>query len=670
MKKNHYKYLVLSVVVLLQSCIKTREVQPNFNADQTDLLEAVIPEEFSYKTTSEVNLILSTLDNQNQPLVGIPLYIYYTLDSTRFQLGQGLTGDEGQLNFSIALPVFVDSIHVETAYIGLPKDIAFAVNEGDNFVSIGGSSAITARKIQSKLKGTNARKMVSSVSYLSNYDDQGVPDNLLPVKDYISQDLLDMINSTLPERYPVPTNNPEYLDSDLIADARILDSAEVWVTFVHEGAGWRNALGYYEYDLSSPPQSAEEIEELHIIFPNVSFPKQGGNLVSGSKVSLGNFSANTGIGWFLLPNAWNGSEVIQKNEVKYSNKDFNTFTDEQYRQHTVLLKDENRQLLLLGMEDTSRPSGDNDFNDAVFYISANPFEALDTEQLETTKTEGTDSDNDGVADTNDAYPEDGTKAFNIYAPAQDEFGTVAFEDNWPEKGDYDLNDLIVEYNYQMVTNTSNKVTELIGRFKLVATGAEYSNGFGLRLPMPNALISSIITNDPSRAITWESQGDESGDAVFIIFDDAHTTLNATGPVNTIPEKENVEPVEFELHLKFKSPVLMADLGYAPFDPFIFIDGDRSREVHLPDHAPTTQANSRWMGSSNDTSDPSIGRFYKSETNLPWALHVPGSFEYPKEYAAINAAYKKFVDWAESSGKKYKDWYHDKREYRNAGNLYK
>ncbi len=670
MQKIHLKYLLLFSFLFQQSCVKTWEVQPDSTANQADLEKAVITDNFSYNTTSDVNLILLALDNQDKPLAGVSCLFYYIQDSIRSKIGQGLTGEGGQLNLSISLPTFVDSVQVETAYVGLPRVTAFAVDEGDNLLIIGGTTTATARKTKNSRKGTNAREMVTSLSYLSSYDNQGLPDNLLPVKDHISQDLLDMVNSTLPERFPVPTYNPEYLNNNLITDTRITEPAEVWLTFVHEGAGWRNALGYYAYDLSSPPQSPEDIEELRIIFPNVSFPKSGGSLMTGSKVSLGTFPANTGIGWFLLPNAWNGTEAIRKNDVKYSNKNFNTFTNEQYRQHTVLLKDENRQLLLLGMEDTSRPGGDNDFNDAIFYITANPFEALETKQLETTKTEGADSDNDGIADVNDAYPKDGTKAFNIYAPAQDEYGTVAFEDNWPKQGDYDLNDLVVEYNYQMVTNTSNKVTELIGKFKLVATGAEYNNGFGLRLPLPNTLISNVITKDPSRAINWESQGDASEDAVFIIFNDAHTILNATGPINTIPGKKKVEPVEFELHIKFKNPILMVDLGFAPFDPFIFVDGDRSREVHLPDHAPTTQANSRWMGNSHDTSDPGRGRFYKSETNLPWALHVPGSFQYPKEYTAINAAHKKFIDWAESSGKKYKDWYHDKKEYRDGIKLYK
>ena len=55
----------------------------------------------------------------------------------------------------------------------------------------------------------------------------------------------------------------------------------------------------------------------------------------------------------------------------------------------------------------------------------------------------TDTDNDGVADEDDDYPSDPYRAYNNYYPAQGVYGTVAFEDNWPNKADYDFNDLVV-----------------------------------------------------------------------------------------------------------------------------------------------------------------------------------------------------------------------------------
>nr|WKN34476.1 LruC domain-containing protein [Tunicatimonas sp. TK19036] len=663
--------LITGLAIFLLGCEKIWQDEPNTNQENSSLDQAIITEDFDFKTTSEVNLTVSTLDNEDKPLSGVYLSVYYVLDTVPIYQGKGITAADGTLKFSMSLPSFVEELIVETEYIGLPRMHTVAVQDGDNQLTVGGRlSPATSGRTEKLPSRANARQEVSSLSYLSSYDGDGVPNNLLPVNDYISQDLLDLINTTLPERYPVPTYNPEYLSDDLSADAQLRDSAEVWITFVHEGAGWRNTLGYYTYDLSTPPQSVDDIEDFYVIFPNVSFKYEGGNLQSGNKVSLGTFPANTGIGWFLIPNAWNGSEPIVQSGIKYSEKDFNTFTGEQYRQHTVLLKDKTREILLLGMEDTSRPGGDNDFNDAVFYVSANPFEALITDNLESTKTVGNDIDGDGVADQNDAYPNDATRAFDIYTPGENSFGSVGFEDNWPQKGDYDMNDVVVEYNYQFVTNASNRAIEMIAQYKLVATGASYSNGFGVELPVAASQINTATITGATSQFSVDGKEAGQDNAVFIIFDDAHAAIGASGPVNTVSNKAKITPVNFELRVTFTEPIALTDLGYAPFNPFIFVDGDRGREVHLPDYAPTQKAEASWFGNIHDTSDPAQFRYYKSSRNLPWAINVPVSFEYPEEYAAINIAHKKFTHWAEQGGKDFKDWYLNKTNYRDVNHLYK
>lgn len=659
----------MSISLLFFSCERIWTEGVDTDSNTSDLEQAIIADDFNYSTTSDIILSVSTLDNEDKPLSRVPLSVYYVLDTNQIYQGKGVTTADGTMQFSFSLPTFVEELVVETDYIGLPRTQTIAVQAGDNHAIIGGRPTASSGRVEQLPIRANAREEVSGLTYLSTYDSDGVPNNLLPVNDYISQDLLDLVNTTLPERYPVPTFNPEYLDDNLIADAQLEDSAEVWVTFVHEGAGWRNTLGFYTYDLSNPPQSVDDITDFSVIFPNVSFKREGGNLQSGNKVSLGTFSANTGIGWFLLPNAWNGSEVRIPSDIKYSNKDFNTFTSEAFRQHTVLLKDETREILLLGIEDTSRPGGDNDFNDAVFYVTANPFTALITDNLEETKTTGNDTDEDGVSDQNDAYPNDATRAFDVYTPGENTVGSISFEDNWPQKGDFDLNDVVIEYNYQLVTNASNQVVDMIAQYKLVATGASYSNGFGIELPIDASLVNTATITGATSQYNVNGKEADQDNAVFIIFDDAHATIGASGQVNTVPGKEKVDPVNIELRVNFTEPIAMASLGYAPFNPFIFVDGDRGREVHLPDFAPTQKAESSWFGTIHDTSNANESRYYKSTTNLPWAINLPVSFEYPREYTAINEAHKKFIQWIESGGITSRDWYLNRNNYRNTSNIY-
>ncbi|MEC4003992.1 DUF4114 domain-containing protein [Flavobacterium sp. SUN052] len=226
---------------------------------------------------------------------------------------------------------------------------------------------------------TTAFLTAQNYQYLGSYTSDGTPLYFVQ-SDVITQATLDLVHNSLPENYPVPTYNPQYIssgyDSDLIVDSL----ADVWVTFVSEGAGYKNVLGFYTYDLNNPPTTAPTASQITIVFPNVSAAGSGGSLVAGNKVKIGTFPAGTGIGWVLLANAWNGTQVTNGLWRLFSNPNFNPEANASLRQHNVLLNDPTNERIILGFEDIRRDNGscDNDFNDAVFYISANPYTALRT----------------------------------------------------------------------------------------------------------------------------------------------------------------------------------------------------------------------------------------------------------------------------------------------------
>ncbi|UAB86107.1 DUF4114 domain-containing protein [Zunongwangia sp. SCSIO 43204] len=214
--------------------------------------------------------------------------------------------------------------------------------------------------------------------FLGTYDDQGVPDYLVG-RDNISAATMQMISDALPEGYPVPDYNPHYItagyDTDLILDK----DAAVWVTFVKEGAGYKNVLGFYTYDINAPKQPKPEPKDITIIFPNVSAAGSGGGLYAGDKVKIGDFKAGTGIGWVLLANGWRGYVTGGHWQV-FSNPDYNPEADPELRKHNVLLADPENERVILGFEDIRRDyaSCDQDFNDALFYVTANPYDAIRT----------------------------------------------------------------------------------------------------------------------------------------------------------------------------------------------------------------------------------------------------------------------------------------------------
>lgn len=212
-------------------------------------------------------------------------------------------------------------------------------------------------------------ELTSKFRFLGEWDFNGIPAYLYPECDEVSQSLIDYVHKTLPESVNISESNDDYLGENVQLNVELIKTSEVYLTMVDEGAGWKNSLGYYAYDVGNPPSSVYDIDSLVIIFPNVSQPNA---LKPGDKVLLGSFPANTGIGYFLIARGWNDEGICLKSHIVFSDAHLNTFTAEEYRQQTILLNYEQEDRLLLGFEDIMRPDGDNDFNDAVFYVTAEP----------------------------------------------------------------------------------------------------------------------------------------------------------------------------------------------------------------------------------------------------------------------------------------------------------
>ena len=281
-----------------------------------------------------------------------------------------------------------------------------------------------------------------------------------------------------------------------------------------------------------------------------------------------------------------------------------------------------------------------------------------------------DTDGDGVPDNLDAYPLDPTRAFNSYYPNQTDFATYAFEDLWPAYGDYDCNDLVMNFNYKIVTNAQNKVVDLICTFKVKAAGASFDNGFGVSLSTAPSNVASVTgCINMGHAITMDPKGYEAGhtNETVIIPVDAVNTLLGGGLVNTIHGGYTVQTQIQTVTIHLSTP--QTSIGTPPYNPFIFINQDRGKEIHLKDHPPTELANPVYFGSLNDGSNPSLGYYYRSTSGLPWAFEIPVDFDYPVEKADILQTYLHFAEWAQSSGATYTDWYMNNTGYRNIANIY-
>jgi LruC domain-containing protein len=159
-----------------------------------------------------------------------------------------------------------------------------------------------------------------------------------------------------------------------------------------------------------------------------------------------------------------------------------------------------------------------------------------------------DTDNDGAPDAVDEFPTDPYRAFNNRYPATG-YSTLMYEDLWPYVGDYDFNDLVVDYKYNTITNASNNVVEVRYTFVAKCIGAALHNGFAFQLDnvAPNKI--SSVTGGKTNGAAWvnnASNGTENGQtfANVIVFNDAYAVMPFPGTnhfVNTYIDAPYVMP---------------------------------------------------------------------------------------------------------------------------------
>ena len=273
-----------------------------------------------------------------------------------------------------------------------------------------------------------------------------------------------------------------------------------------------------------------------------------------------------------------------------------------------------------------------------------------------------------------------------------------FEDNFPDAGDYDFNDVVMT-----VTPSVNDKT-LTLRVSLDAVGATKTIGACVRLkglsrsklasdpvatqsftPLPENLAANYANINTSKTFL---DGNESpnltSDMVIVLFKDAHWTINPElgngGAVqnmfyNTVKRdvasnKAYVTPKEAVYTFTFNSAEDASDmLAESLYDVFIVEPYNGGFwEVHTVQNGfKTAQVITPLKGKASN------GMTYEEAygTNMPWAIMVPITadfkFQYPVEWqpigwkknGSLDGAYKtsghSFGEWAENSSTA-TDWY--------------
>jgi len=642
------------------------------NTDVDALVAMKIPESFNYNTDQELAVNITILAPDNSPVKNIPVRILNKIDiAGGVVLYKALTDNEGKISGTIKLPASMDKIVVDPKYLGVMRNATVTIVNKTISCTLGGSNGYSGNVVPDVLLGGRPNPQGRPLSplaipyrYMGTFTNDGRPNYLEPINEVISNDFLNKVNASLPEGIPVMISHPDYLAANVETNLNMIALSDVWFTFLTEGAGFKNSIAYFTYPTATPPTRTSDIDTLRIILPNASLLGSGGSLRPGNTIKLGRFSAGTSIGFALIANGWTGSTVGSGLHTVFSIDALNPEIRTAEKRHSVLLWDNSLSLFLVGFEDLIRNngSGDNDFNDCLFYLKSNPVEAVSRARVNPIDIP-VDTDGDGVNDVYDDFPLDPLRAYVNYYPSQTTFGTLAFEDKWPFLGDYDMNDLVVDYRYTVVSNSLNRAIEMQAKYVLKASGAAFRNGFGVEFPFASSLVQSVtgtkVTNNA--VVSFSANGCEAAQtkAVIIPFDDALTIFNRSGGyVNTLLTNPFVVPDTTNMQLTFTRGLTTAELGTIPFNPFIIINKTRGREAHLPGYTATQKVNVNFYKTGEDNTVPAQNKYFKTTTNLPWGISFLEQFDYPLEGKVMQTAFTNFIPWVTSGGTTSTNWYKD------------
>lgn len=255
--------------------------------------------------------------------------------------------------------------------------------------------------------------------------------------------------------------------------------------------------------------------------------------------------------------------------------------------------------------------------------------------------------------------EGGEKNYILYYPSR-EYGTLLFEDNWPVKGDYDLNDVAAHYTIQL--NVEDKeVVAIIVNVKLTALGGSYP--YQLCMRANNLKHNQVFVEKYETGLSFTPIGTykvlSSNDEPLLVSFDWPNLKGSNGGAFYNTEDEHLasgslddHQVSFIIYMEGDEGVEPLSLPHDSFDFFIKRTDSELTEIHLKGYAPTDLFKDGYAKESQN-----MGDFYSTKKdNFVWGVKVPATIAHPKERVSILEAYPLFGSWVTSGGVDNPDWY--------------
>lgn len=680
--------ILLAASTVVTSCMDKDIYDPSKQKDDNSTQELDLSFKFSMKT--EKAITISATDALGNPGEAVQFNIYLQAPLTDEGISHdiapaytGYTGKDGLLRTSIVIPADVKRIYVYPVTPGFGEIQAVDVTDnislnfhGVPLPSQANSRSVATRAIDLSQLNSQSRRIATRYNIFTPFvaADANANGILIPGKsplvtsEQLPNDFLNLVNSWYPEQ-SFQDEEQLNLSSDLVVtdDA----GAEIWITYISDGGfseGSDNekvysSLLYYNYepgdltsvfDVYKGEQTGTNVNNtgLHItmLFPNVNSRQ----CAPGIKVQLlywdkdketysTLFPKGTHIGFVTARSAYKKLDTPIDNAASYwfaqpvsapvtnsHSPNYELFYSTPCLNgkgldisNAIIRSCPDYGCMVAGMDVRywDDVKSDRDYNDVLFKIVSNPPK--------------------GVTPENEID-------VNPVSPYDVQYGTLAFEDLWPSKGDYDFNDLVLDYTYKRI-KSSIGITELQLDFLPLARGGSIKSAFCIELPFPSGMVKSVsgATLEP---------GNEK--ATLIVWDDTDKVFGGkSGLINTYKNATKVETGLTTIKVTLSAPLADTEIKFLKFNPFIYVNGARGHEIHLVDYPPTPKVDTSLFGNDKDRSDITKGIYYRMDNTYPWALDIPRisseapSWRYPLEGENITGVYLN-----------YEKWIHDKSDY--------